>query len=61
MRGIFSSNFNRFAPNPSTGEPMGTAFEPVIAHQQVFHTAEYPSRITLPISPESDQEERYAQ
>jgi hypothetical protein len=29
--------------------------------QQVFHTAEYPSQITLPISPNSNWEENNAQ
>jgi putative CocE/NonD family hydrolase len=47
---ISSSNFNRFDLNPNTGEPIGTALDPIIARQQIFHTAAYPSRITLPSS-----------
>jgi putative CocE/NonD family hydrolase len=46
---ISSSNWNRYDANPNTGEPFGMAVQPVTAGQQVFHTAEYPSHITLPI------------
>ena len=48
---VSSSNFNRYDRNPNTGEPLGTAIHPVSADQQVFHTAQYPSHITLPIIP----------
>jgi putative CocE/NonD family hydrolase len=48
---ISSSNFNRYDRNPNTGEPFGTAIHPVSADQRVFHTAQYPSHITLPIIP----------
>ncbi len=48
---ISSSNFNRYDRNPNTGEPFGTAVNPITANQQIFHTAEYPSRIALPIHP----------
>jgi hypothetical protein len=41
----------RFLQNPNTGEPFGTAVHPITADQQVFHTAEYPSHMTLPINP----------
>jgi putative CocE/NonD family hydrolase len=44
---ISSSNFNRFDPNPNTGEPFGTATDPITAQQQIFHSAKYPSRITI--------------
>jgi predicted acyl esterase len=44
---ISSSNLNRFAPNPNTGEPFGTAHDPITAQQQVFHTPEYPTQNTL--------------
>jgi hypothetical protein len=47
---ISSSNLNRFDRNPNTGEPFGMATDPITAHQQIFHTTEYPSRITLPIN-----------
>ncbi len=46
---ISSSNFSRYDRNPNTGEPIGTATKPIVAHQQIFHTPKYPSRITLPI------------
>ena len=58
---ISSSNFDRYDRNPNTGDAFGTAVNPVTANQQVFHTAEYPSRITLPISPRYNQGERNAQ
>jgi hypothetical protein len=48
---ISSSNFNAFDRNLNTGEPFGTGANPISAHQQVFHTPEYPSRITLPVHP----------
>jgi hypothetical protein len=48
---ISSSNFNVFDRNLNTGEPFGTGANPILAHQQVFHTAEFPSRITLPVRP----------
>jgi putative CocE/NonD family hydrolase len=46
---LSSSNFNRYDRNPNMGEPLGTAIHPVSADQRVFHTARYPSHITLPI------------
>lgn len=49
---IASSNFPRFDRNPNTGELPGRSTEMVSAFQQVFHTAEYPSRIVLPVIPE---------
>jgi putative CocE/NonD family hydrolase len=48
---ISSSNFNRYDRNPNTGEPFGTALHPVSVDQRVFHTAQYPSHITLAIIP----------
>jgi putative CocE/NonD family hydrolase len=47
---ISSSNLKRFDRNPYTGESFGMATDPITAHQQMFHTTEYPSRITLPIN-----------
>ena len=48
---IASSNFPRFDRNPNTGEQPGTGTEMVSALQTVLHTAEYPSRIVLPVIP----------
>ena len=48
---ISSSNFPRFDRNLNTGEPIGVAQTPAPALQTVYHTADYPSRITLPIVP----------
>jgi putative CocE/NonD family hydrolase len=49
---ISSSNFNRYDRNPNTGEPLAIATNPIIASQQIFHTPDYPSHITLPTSQE---------
>ncbi|MSQ12468.1 MAG: CocE/NonD family hydrolase [Dehalococcoidia bacterium] len=48
---ISSSNFPRFDRNPNTGEEPWKAAELRTATQMVFHTAEHPSHITLPIIP----------
>jgi hypothetical protein len=39
----------RFARNPGTGEPLGTAVALRAGHQSVFHDAEHPSAILLPV------------
>ncbi len=50
---ISSSNFPRFDRNPNTGGVIATTTkeECIVAHQTIHHSAEYPSRITLPIIP----------
>lgn len=48
---ISSSNFPRFDRNMNTGEQIGSDFAFVPALQTVYHTSEYPSRITLPVVP----------
>jgi hypothetical protein len=48
---VSSSNFNCFDRNPNTGEPFGTAVNPIPADQSIFHTTEYPSHIKLPLRP----------
>jgi putative CocE/NonD family hydrolase len=48
---ISSSNFDRFARNLNTGTQFGTTSEMVTATQTIYHTAEYPSHITLPVIP----------
>jgi uncharacterized protein len=46
---ISSSNFPRFDRNPNTGELPGRSTEMVSALQTIHHSAEYPSRIILPV------------
>ncbi|HVX30003.1 MAG TPA: CocE/NonD family hydrolase [Nitrolancea sp.] len=50
---IASSNFPRFDRNPNTGEVPGRSENVVSALQTVHHSAEYPSRIILPVIPTS--------
>ncbi|MDA1190011.1 MAG: CocE/NonD family hydrolase [Chloroflexi bacterium] len=49
---ISSSNWPRFDVNPNTGEPLGVPQAMLVAQQTVFHDAERPSRVVLPIIPE---------
>lgn len=46
---ISSSNFPRFDANPNTGASFIDTTESVIANQMIFHDAEHPSHILLPI------------
>ncbi len=48
---ISSSNFPRFDRNPNHGGTIATATREdcLIAHQTIYHSADYPSRITLPL------------
>jgi putative CocE/NonD family hydrolase len=46
---ISSSNYPRFDINPNSGEPLGRGRKFVKAHQRVYHDAQYPSYVTLPI------------
>ena len=46
---ISSSCFNRYDRNLNTGEPFGQGAEPVKASQTIFHDAERPSFIMLPV------------
>jgi len=48
---ISSSNFNRYDRNPNTGNEFGMDDETVKATQTIYHDAEHPSHITLPIIP----------
>jgi putative CocE/NonD family hydrolase len=47
---VTSSDFNRYNRNLNTGEPIGTGTMIVTAHQQVYHDAARPSRVTLPLA-----------
>lgn len=48
---VSSSNFPRFDRNPNSGLPFGTDTELHTADQTVYHTAQYPSHILLPVIP----------
>ena len=48
---IASSNFPRFDRNPNTGHAFGQDTDLRVAHQTVYHDAEYPSHILLPVIP----------
>jgi predicted acyl esterase len=46
---ISSSNWPRFDVNPNTGGPLGLEQRYEIAHQAVYHDANRPSHIVLPV------------
>ncbi len=48
---ISSSNFPRLDVNPNTGEPLGVSRRAVVAENAVFHDADHPSHVVLPIIP----------
>jgi putative CocE/NonD family hydrolase len=48
---ISSSNFPRFDVNPNTGEPLGKHRRMVSADNTIYHDAERPSHVVLPIVP----------
>jgi putative CocE/NonD family hydrolase len=48
---ISSSNFPRFDRNPNTGGDIGRETRPVKALQRIYHDADMPSRLVLPIVP----------
>ena len=48
---ISSSNFPRLDRNPNTGHPFGLDGEIQVAYQTIYHDAQYPSHITLPVIP----------
>jgi len=48
---IASSNYPRFERNPNTGHPVNSADEMIVAQQTIYHDAEHPSHILLPIIP----------
>jgi putative CocE/NonD family hydrolase len=48
---ISSSNFPRFDANPNTGEPLGKNTRMVTADNTIYHSAQYPSNIVLPLAP----------
>lgn len=48
---ISSSNFPRFARNLNNGEAFGMSDRIEVATQTIHHSAEYPSRVLLPVMP----------
>jgi putative CocE/NonD family hydrolase len=46
---VSSSNYPRFDVNPNTGDPPGEHRRMVTADNTVFHDAEHPSRVVLPV------------
>ncbi len=48
---ISSSNWPRFDRNPNTGEPLGLHTRTIIAENTVYHDAEHPSHVVLPVIP----------
>ena len=52
---ISSSNFPRFDRNLNTGHVPGLDAEMQCARQTIYHSAEFPSHLTLPIIPVDDR------
>jgi putative CocE/NonD family hydrolase len=50
---VTSSCFPRFARNLNTGEPAATGTRMQLARQVIWHTAAQPSRLILPVIPET--------
>ena len=48
---LSSSSFPRFDVNPGTGEPPGTNRRRISADNSIYHDAEHPSHIVLPVVP----------
>jgi hypothetical protein len=48
---ISSSNFNLFDRNLNTGNKFGVDEEMITATQKIYHSKEFPSHITLPLTP----------
>jgi uncharacterized protein len=49
---ISSSNFPRFDVNPNTGEPLNQNTKTAVATNTIYHDANHPSQITLPVIPQ---------
>ncbi|WUD57028.1 CocE/NonD family hydrolase [Nocardia sp. NBC_00511] len=52
---VSSSDFPQFAPNPNTGDPFGQNTNAQIASQTIYHDAEHPSALVLPVIPGGDR------
>ena len=55
---VSSSNFPRFDRNQNTGSTPGLDAEMELAHQTIYHNAQYPSHITLPVIPPMNRSPR---
>jgi len=58
---VSSSNFPRFDVNPNTGEPLNDNRHWAVAVNTIYHDAEHPSQVVLPIVPVADGSTRGAQ
>ncbi|HEY7391796.1 MAG TPA: CocE/NonD family hydrolase [Bryobacteraceae bacterium] len=56
---ISSSDFPRFDRNLNTGEDPNTGTRIETAHQTVYHSAQYPTHIVLPVIPRTGTAARY--
>ena len=52
---VTSSSEGRFRPNPNTGKPYNSGDETRIANNTIYHDAEHPSRIVLPVTKVYDE------
>jgi putative CocE/NonD family hydrolase len=52
---VSSSNFPRFDRNPNTGRPIADERELRVAQQTVYHGAQRPSYVVLPVVPDSSR------
>ena len=50
---ISSSAFPKYDKNLNTGAPLGITTEMKVAEQQIYHDAEHPSAVILPVIPHS--------
>lgn len=48
---VSSSNYPRFDLNSNTGEPLVTSRRRLTADNMVFHNADHPSALVLPVVP----------
>ncbi len=46
---VSSSSWPLWDRNQNTGNPIGMDAEMIVAHQTIYHDAEHPSRLILPI------------
>ncbi|MCH7688724.1 MAG: antibiotic hydrolase, partial [Planctomycetes bacterium] len=46
---ISSSNFPMYDINPNTGEPLGRHTHAKVAHNTIYHDAQHPSSLILPV------------
>jgi putative CocE/NonD family hydrolase len=52
---VSSSNYPRFDVNPNTGDPLGNYRRMVTADNTVYHDAQHPSHVLLPVVPPGRQ------